>query len=176
MSRTEEVVRGVARHVTEADAESFGQNATSGGGRQGVLAFRIEQVDEAGSIRGAVQARLLLPERGAVVVDGDEVEAQGSRRSDGVLEVAELVNLSTGARIRSTISRSRLVTFLFPFVFGGIGLLIGVIRGSSMNFPGGPPGFVVGGFAGFVVGCIMGAMLQMLSLVITGIVGTRKER
>lgn len=138
LDRERTTVTGVARNVTWRESQAVP-----------VLTFRIEQVDEVGNVTGYVSVRSTSTEIKDVVTDGDEVEVIGTLTENGILELEELANRTTGATF--TPSSNRLLGWLALVFFG---VVIGAMIGSFVApFSGGP---AVGALVGSVVVLVMG--------------------
>lgn len=125
--------RGIARNVNWR--KKGGENPID------VLTFRIERIDGEGNLIDYIPVTMEGDIKGGVV-DGDEIEVVGRINKEGLLIPNKILNLKTRAHIMKSDSKNKVfVIFLFPFIFGIIGL--------------------IGGIEGFVAGFIFGGFLAV---------------
>lgn len=135
------------------------------------LSFRVEQTDETGNVTGYTQARAESIDAKNVVSEGDEVTVHGSLGGDGLLEVSEVENETTGVAFSPDGGELGTLVFLGPPVggamLGGIGGLIGIVPGSASG--GALNGTLAGAGQGLAVG-VACTLLIILGLAIYGAV------
>ncbi|WP_227134748.1 hypothetical protein [Halorubellus salinus] len=135
------------------------------------LSFRVEQTDETGNVTGYTQARAESIEAKNVVSEGDEVTVHGSVSGDGLLEVSEVENETTGVTFSPDGGELGTLVFLGPpavgAMLGGLGGLIGIVPGSAAG--GAMNGTLAGAGQGLAVG-VACTFLVILGLAVWGAV------
>jgi hypothetical protein len=135
------------------------------------LSFRVEQTDETGNVTGYTQARAESIDAKNIVSEGDEVTVHGNVSGDGLLEVSEVENETTGVTFSPDGGELGALVFLGPPVvgalLGGLGGLIGIVPGSAAG--GAMTGILAGAGPGLAVG-VACTFLIILGLAVYGVV------
>lgn len=149
LGSAETTASGVARDVTWHEMETPPS-----------LSLRVEHTDDAGNVTGYTQVTAASIRVNDVVSEGDTVTVSGSHNSDGVLEIAELTNETTGVTFSPDGGELGGLVLLGPpllgVLVGGVGGLAGLLPGAAAT------GALNGALEGAGMGLLFGGAVTLV--------------